>query len=78
MNSATPVYRIVQYPDSDSPSGRVFFVDKQVKKRFLGLFPYKSWETTKGIISGNSLFYYHFTDATQAVSEYKKGTRKHA
>lgn len=73
MNSKTPIYRIVQYPDRDSPSGRVFFIDQQILKWFLWIFPYKRWETVKGKISGNSLFYYHFTDCTKAVSDFKTG-----
>ncbi len=71
------IYRIVQYPDKDSPSGKVFFVDEQVVKWFLWLFPYKKWVTVRGAISGKSLFWYHFTDCTNAVTNFKQGVQKH-
>ncbi len=72
-----PVYQIVQYPDKASPSGKVFFVDQQVTKRFLFIFPYKAWLTVRGEKSGKSLYWFHLNECMKDVSDYKKGLKTH-
>lgn len=68
------VYRIVQYPDKASPTGKVFFVDRQVKKKFLKFFTRKIWETVqwKG---GNSIHWFDFDQCTKDVGILKKGLK---
>ncbi|MES2382620.1 MAG: hypothetical protein V4538_16345 [Bacteroidota bacterium] len=67
----TPEFRIVQYPDKNSPCGKVFFVDKKIKKKILWLFSYSTWETVKGLKSGNSLFWFDLKLCMHAVSTFK-------
>lgn len=68
-------YRIVQYPDSDSPSGKVYFIDKREVKRFLKIFKYRTnWVTVKWS-DGESMYFYKFNKATDAANSLKKGVK---
>lgn len=58
-------YKIHKYPDTDSPTGHVFFIDKKEAKS-------KHWETVRNR-KGNSYFCYKLGDAQKAIELHKKG-----
>lgn len=68
------VYRIVQYPDKSSKSGRVFFVDKKVRKRFLLFFYRTIWETVKWT-NGESIHWFDFDKCSSDVAKLKQGEK---
>lgn len=66
-------YRIVQYPDPDSKSGKVYFADRKKRVRFLRFFwRWTDWEVVKWS-TGESIYWFDFKKAVADVEKLKRG-----
>lgn len=66
------IYKIHKYPDTDSRTGHVFFIDKgKVEKRFL-FWTRRKWTTVRNR-KGHSFACWKLIDAQKAVEDVRNG-----
>jgi hypothetical protein len=77
MKNKTPEFQIVQYPDKDSPSGKVYFLDRKVRKKIFWFF-YKTYWVTVKWSDGKSCHWFDFKKVTEAAEKLKRGEKIYA